>query len=50
MEHPAVRANGAVVTSHKAMATVSVVNPFQFADLGNAPTFSDTLVEVEPVG
>jgi anaerobic selenocysteine-containing dehydrogenase len=31
----------------KALATVSAVNPFEFADLGNAPTFSDTLVEVE---
>ena len=27
--------------------TVSAVNPFAFADLGNAPTFSDTRVEVE---
>jgi hypothetical protein len=25
------------------------VNSFEFADLGNAPTFSDTLVEVERV-
>jgi hypothetical protein len=25
---------------------VSSVNPFAFADLGNAPTFSDTRVEV----
>jgi anaerobic selenocysteine-containing dehydrogenase len=33
----------------KALATVSSVNPFQFADLGNAPTFSDTLVEIELV-
>jgi anaerobic selenocysteine-containing dehydrogenase len=32
-----------------ALATVNSVNPFEFADLGNAPTFSDTLVEVEPV-
>jgi anaerobic selenocysteine-containing dehydrogenase len=29
--------------------TVSAVNPFVFADLGNAPTFSDTRVEVTPV-
>ncbi|SHK92893.1 Anaerobic selenocysteine-containing dehydrogenase [Pseudonocardia thermophila] len=29
--------------------TVAAVNPFAFADLGNAPTFSDTRVEVEPV-
>jgi anaerobic selenocysteine-containing dehydrogenase len=28
-------------------ATVNAVNPFAFADLGNAPTFSDTRVEVE---
>ena len=27
-------------------STVSSVNPFAFADLGNAPTFSDTRVEV----
>ena len=27
-------------------ATVNAVNPFAFADLGNAPTFSDTRVEV----
>ncbi|HEY2830930.1 MAG TPA: molybdopterin-dependent oxidoreductase [Sporichthyaceae bacterium] len=31
----------------RALATVSAVNSFEFADLGNAPTFSDTLVEVE---
>jgi anaerobic selenocysteine-containing dehydrogenase len=30
-------------------ATVNAVNPFAFADLGNAPTFSDTRVEVEAV-
>ena len=29
-------------------ATVNAVNPFVFADLGNAPTFSDTRVEIEP--
>ncbi|GLZ52990.1 molybdopterin-dependent oxidoreductase [Actinomycetospora sp. NBRC 106378] len=29
--------------------TVNAVNPFVFADLGNAPTFSDTRVEVTPV-
>ena len=29
-------------------ATVNAVNPFVFADLGNAPTFSDTTVEIEP--
>lgn len=31
----------------KATATLAAVNSTQFADLGNAPTFSDTLVEVE---
>ena len=29
-------------------ATVAAVNPFVFGDLGNAPTFSDTKVEIEP--
>ena len=29
--------------------TVNAVNAFRFADLGNAPTFSDTRVEVTPV-
>jgi hypothetical protein len=29
--------------------TVNAVNPVEFADLGNAPTFSDTRVEVAPV-
>jgi anaerobic selenocysteine-containing dehydrogenase len=28
-------------------ATLAAVNPTRFADLGNAPTFSDTLVDVE---
>ncbi|QJY48218.1 molybdopterin-containing oxidoreductase family protein [Pseudonocardia broussonetiae] len=31
----------------KAGQTLASVNPTEFADLGNAPTFSDTLVEVE---
>jgi anaerobic selenocysteine-containing dehydrogenase len=31
----------------KATATMAAVNSTQFADLGNAPTFSDTLVEIE---
>jgi anaerobic selenocysteine-containing dehydrogenase len=31
-------------------STVNAVNPFVFADLGNAPTFSDTRVEIEPAG
>ena len=29
--------------------TLAAVNSTRFADLGNAPTFSDTLVEVEPL-
>jgi hypothetical protein len=32
----------------KGHSTVNAVNPFVFADLGNAPTFSDTRVEIEP--
>jgi anaerobic selenocysteine-containing dehydrogenase len=32
----------------KATATLAAVNSTAFADLGNAPTFSDTLVEVVP--
>ena len=32
-----------------ARALAAAVNPFVFADLGNAPTFSDTRVEVAPV-
>lgn len=31
----------------KATATLAAVTSTQFADLGNAPTFSDTLVEIE---
>lgn len=31
----------------KGHAMVNAVNPFIFADLGNAPTFSDTKVEIE---
>jgi len=30
-------------------ATLAAVNSTRFADLGNAPTFSDTLVDVEIV-
>ena len=33
-------------TLSKALSTVNAVTPFAFADLGNAPTFSDSLVEV----
>jgi hypothetical protein len=33
----------------KGHSTVNAVNPFVFADLGNAPTFSGTRVEIEPV-
>jgi anaerobic selenocysteine-containing dehydrogenase len=32
----------------KGLTTVNAVNPVEFADLGNAPTFSDTRVEVAP--
>jgi hypothetical protein len=37
---------GAWPKNSKEGATVNAVNPFAFADLGNAPTFSDTRVEV----
>jgi anaerobic selenocysteine-containing dehydrogenase len=37
---------GAWPKNSKDSATVNAVNPFVFADLGNAPTFSDTRVEV----
>jgi anaerobic selenocysteine-containing dehydrogenase len=40
---------GAWVKNSKDGATVSAVTPFVFADLGNAPTFSDTRVEVEAI-
>ncbi len=30
-------------------STVNAVNPVVFADLGNAPTFSDARVEIEPI-
>ena len=40
---------GAWRKNAKGHATVNAVNPFVFADLGNAPTFSDTRVEIEPV-
>jgi hypothetical protein len=33
----------------KGGSTVNVVTPFVFADLGNAPTLSDTRVEIEPM-
>jgi anaerobic selenocysteine-containing dehydrogenase len=39
---------GAWRKNAKGNSTVNAVNPFVFADLGNAPTFSDTKVEVEP--
>jgi len=39
---------GAWPKNAKGHATVNAVNPFVFADLGNAPTFSDSRVEVEP--
>ena len=40
---------GAWAKNAKGGTTVSAVNPFAFADLGNAPTFSDTRVEVATV-
>ena len=40
---------GAWPKNAKDGATVNAVNPFVFADLGNAPTFSDTRVEVSAV-
>ena len=39
---------GAWRKNAKGHSTVNAVNPFVFADLGNAPTFSDTRVEIEP--
>jgi anaerobic selenocysteine-containing dehydrogenase len=41
---------GAWRKNAKGHSTVNAVNPFAFADLGNAPTFSDTRVEIEPGG
>ena len=35
-------------TGRDGHSTVNAVNPFVFADLGNAPTFSDTKVEIDP--
>jgi anaerobic selenocysteine-containing dehydrogenase len=40
---------GAWPKNSKESATVNAVTPFAFADLGNAPTFSDTRVEVSAV-
>ena len=40
---------GAWSKNTKNQSTVNAVNPFAFADLGNAPTFSDTRVEVEAI-
>ncbi len=37
-------------TNARGGSTVNAVNPVVFADLGNAPTFSDSRVEVEPAG
>ena len=39
---------GAWRKNAKGHSTVNSVNPFAFADLGNAPTFSDTSVEIAP--
>ncbi len=38
---------GAWPKNARGHSTVNAVNPFVFADLGNAPTFSDTRVEIE---
>jgi anaerobic selenocysteine-containing dehydrogenase len=38
---------GAWRKNAKGHSTVNAVNPIAFADLGNAPTFSDTRVEIE---
>jgi len=40
---------GAWAKNAKDSSTVNAVSPFRFADLGNAPTFSDTRVEIEAV-
>jgi len=40
---------GAWRKNAKGNSTVNAVNPFVFADLGNAPTFSDTRVEIASV-
>ena len=40
---------GAWPKNAKGGSTVNAVTPFVFADLGNAPTFSDTRVEIEPM-
>ncbi len=40
---------GAWQKNAKGNSTVNAVNPFVFADLGNAPTFSDTRVEIASV-
>ncbi|MGO8957517.1 MAG: molybdopterin dinucleotide binding domain-containing protein [Streptosporangiaceae bacterium] len=40
---------GAWPKNAKDHSTVNAVTPFAFAGLGNAPTFSDTRVEIEPM-
>jgi anaerobic selenocysteine-containing dehydrogenase len=40
---------GAWPKNAKGHATVNAVNPAVLADLGNAPTFSDTKVQIEPM-
>jgi anaerobic selenocysteine-containing dehydrogenase len=40
---------GAWPKNAKGHSTVNAVNPAVLADLGNAPTFSDTRVQIEPV-
>jgi hypothetical protein len=41
--------SAAAIMSCRCGSTVNAVTPFAFADLGNAPTFSDTRVEIEPM-
>jgi anaerobic selenocysteine-containing dehydrogenase len=40
---------GAWLKNAKGHSTVNAVNPAVLADLGNAPTFSDTRVQIEPI-
>lgn len=43
----AVAAYGGWRMHAKSLSTMAALNPTAFADLGNAPTFSDTLVQIE---
>ena len=40
---------GAWPKNAKGNSTVNAVTTFPFAGLGNAPTFSDTKVDIEPM-